>query len=113
MQILDNLYKIKDTPISADRLWDLVRHFSLFLRKMKLNLGNVKPNRFSAVSVKQERQFSFVISSVPFVPTDRGTIQFRSPEKPQLFANVTAMDLYSLDTDAQVSRNLPSGISLS
>jgi hypothetical protein len=42
MQILDNLYKIKDTPISADRLWDLIRHFYLFLRKMKLNLGNVK-----------------------------------------------------------------------
>jgi hypothetical protein len=57
-------------------------------------------NRFSAISIKQERQFSFVISSVPLVPTDRGTIQFRGTGKPQLFANVTAMDLYSLDTDA-------------
>ena len=100
MQILDNLREIKDTLLSADRLWDLIWHFSLFLRKMKLNLGNVKLNRFSDISIKQERQFSFVISSVPLVPTDRGTIQFRGTEKPQLFANVTAMDLYSLDTDA-------------
>lgn len=42
MQILDSLCEIKDTPISADRLWDLIRHFSLFFRKMKLNLRNAK-----------------------------------------------------------------------
>ena len=70
-------------------------------------------NRFLAISVKHERKFSFVISSVPLVPTDCGTIQFRGPGKPQLFANVTAMDLYGLDTDAEVNRDLPSRTSLS
>jgi hypothetical protein len=39
-------------------------------------------NRFLAISVKQERQFSFVISSVPLVPTDRCTVQLCGPGKP-------------------------------
>jgi hypothetical protein len=36
MQILDSLCKIKDTRMSANRLWDLIYQCFLFLRTLKL-----------------------------------------------------------------------------
>ena len=92
MQILDSLCKIKDTRLSANRLWDLIRHFSLFLRKMKLNFrGGEVLNRFLAISVQLERNYHSVFA-VPLVPTDRRTVQLCGPGKPQLLTNVSRIE---------------------
>jgi hypothetical protein len=47
---------------------------------------------------------------VPLVPTHRNAVQLPGPWKAQFFADVAAMDLNSLDTNAGVISDLPSRV---
>jgi hypothetical protein len=49
---------------------------------------------------------------VPLIPTDRCAVQFGGPWNTHFVSDVSAMDLHSLNADAEVVGDLPSRMAM-